>query len=96
MYRTHCRQCGVRIAGGERHYTLTVPFGPVIGVEHEKCPSSAHPEHCVCRGRGTVEAGPAGATYSVPCPRLRCLDCGVALPEGRAYRCDTCDPLSAP
>lgn len=23
---------------------------------------------CICRGTGTIEEGPAGATYSVPCP----------------------------
>jgi hypothetical protein len=23
---------------------------------------------CICRGSGKVEDGPAGATYSVPCP----------------------------
>lgn len=29
---------------------------------------TAHPRACICCGKGTVERGPAGATYSVPCP----------------------------
>lgn len=29
---------------------------------------STHGWQCVCRGEGTIEGGPAGATYSVPCP----------------------------
>jgi hypothetical protein len=36
-YRTHCRLCGQHIAAGVRYFTLTVPFGPVIGVECEEC-----------------------------------------------------------
>ena len=29
---------------------------------------SDHPWNCICGGRGTMEEGPAGATYSMPCP----------------------------
>jgi hypothetical protein len=35
--RTHCWRCCKRITPGERYYTLTIPFGPVFGVEHEAC-----------------------------------------------------------
>jgi hypothetical protein len=35
--RTHCWRCCERITPGERYYTLTIPFGPVFGVEHETC-----------------------------------------------------------
>ena len=28
----------------------------------------SHNWACICHGRGTIEDGPAGATYSVPCP----------------------------
>jgi hypothetical protein len=41
--RTHCRQCGVRVTGEDRYFTLTIPFGPVIGVEHETCPGQEDP-----------------------------------------------------
>jgi hypothetical protein len=30
--------------------------------------ASRHSWQCVCKGDGTIEEGPAGATYSVPCP----------------------------
>lgn len=29
---------------------------------------SKHPWACVCRGTGTIESGPAGATHTDPCP----------------------------
>lgn len=42
--RSHCWRCGQRVKPGESYYTLTVPFGPVFGVEHETCPSTSTEE----------------------------------------------------
>jgi hypothetical protein len=42
------------------------PIDPKHTMGNEK--SHQHSWQCVCRGRGTVEEGPAGATWSAPCP----------------------------
>ena len=54
---------GARIAESERHYTLTVPFGPVIGVEHEECPSATD-QGAVSDAE--VEAGARALTEPAP------------------------------